>query len=278
MSLSSLTTYLLLIPGTFCAKNNPIHHQERDPQRVVSLALQTILNTSDVTGAILIYDPQAETYYSNNFEQAEQGHLPASTYKIPNSIIALETSVVEDDSTLFPWNGEERAMDMWEQDLLFRDAFRLSCVPCYQEVARTIGAERMNAYLRKLDYGTMVVDTSNIDQFWLTGDSRISPHQQVDFLQRLYRSRLPISSRTETIVKRMMVMDDNGAYRLSGKTGWSNPGGVDNGWFVGYVETKEGVYFFATNVEPDETLAIDKFLGLRAGITMQALKELKIIG
>ena len=273
MNSLSLTVGLILIivfPHSSKDTTNP-------PQKITTPVLQILIDSARVTGVILVYNPQTDTYYSNNFAAAEQGHLPASTYKIPNSIIALEAGVVENDSTLFPWDGEERAMDRWEQDLLFRDAFRLSCVPCYQEVARTIGAERMNDYLQQLDYGTMVVDTGNIDQLWLVGNSRISPRQQVDFLQRFYDAQLPISPRTEAIVKRMMVVEDKDTYRLSGKTGLSNDGGAYNGWFVGYVETSDNVHFFATNLQPTNSLAIDQLIASRVEISIQALEVLNII-
>lgn len=102
MNFLPITICLILIANVLYSKIHQAQSIDKDPQRVLTPALQTILDTSDVTGAILIYDPQAETYYSNSFEAAEQGHLPASTYKIPHSIIALETGVVEDDSTLFP--------------------------------------------------------------------------------------------------------------------------------------------------------------------------------
>ena len=277
--MSPLPTFvcLTLAVGLLYPKDNSFPPPTKASHHVVSPALQTLLDSAQLSGVILVYDPQTDTYYSNNFDAAEQSHLPASTYKIPHSIIALETGVVRDDSTLFPWNGEERAMERWEQDLLFRDAFQVSCMPCYQEVARQVEAERMNAYLRKLNYGAMVVDTSNVDQFWLEGDSRISPAQQVDFLRRFYERQLPISARTEAIVKRMMVVEDRADYRLSGKTGLSNGEGAYNGWFVGYVETRSGVYFLATNVAPNEALSTDLFLASRMGVTTQALETLKII-
>lgn len=94
-------------------------------------------------------------------------NLPASTFKITNSIIALETGVVENDSTLLKWNGEKRRFKNWEQDLILRDAFHFSCVPCYQEIARKVGENKMNKFLKKLDYGNMKVDSSNLDLFWL---------------------------------------------------------------------------------------------------------------
>ena len=148
--------------------------------------LQSILDSADVSGSILVYDLQKDVYYSNDFEWAETGHLPASTFKITNSVIALETGVVESENTIFKWNGEKRWLKVWEQDLNLHDAFHYSCVPCYQDVAKRIGAKRMNEYLKKFNYGNIDVDSSNIDVFWLEGNSTISQFQQIDFLKRFY--------------------------------------------------------------------------------------------
>ena len=248
-----------------------------DRKQIEDSALQLIIDSSGVEGSVLIYDLQKDTYYSNDFEWADNGQLPASTFKITNSIIALETGVAVDDSTWFKWDGKKRRMKIWEQDLMLRDAFHLSCVPCYQDVARRIGEKRMNEHLAKFVYGNMKVDTGNIDIFWLEGASRISQFQQIDFLKRFYQSALPISERTEKIMKRMMVMEDNERYRLSGKTGWSVRGEIDNGWFVGYVETGRDTYFFATNVEPGEQFDMELFPSIRKEITFSALKLMDII-
>ncbi len=250
---------------------------ETAPQKIVWRELQQIIDSAHVSGAVLVFDPQSNMYYSNDFGWCNQGHLPASTFKIPNSIIALETGVVANDSTLFKWNGEKRSMAIWEQDLIFKDAFRLSCVPCYQDVARRIGVDRMNTYLKKLNYGHMVVDSTNIDLFWLEGKSTINQMEQIDFLTRLYNSQLPIQARTEQIIKRMMVIEENPKFKLSGKTGWSIRNGNNNGWFVGFLETKSKAYFFATNIEPEEAFNMDMFAKIRTEITMQALKGLQII-
>ena len=242
---------------------------------VQKLEFQSIIDSANVKGSILIYDIQKDVFYSNDFEWANRGFLPASTYKIINSIIALECGVVEDDSTLFKWDGKKRAIKNWEQDLIFRDAFHFSCVPCYQGVARRVGEKRMNEYLSKLDYGNIRVDSNNIDVFWLEGDSRISQFQQIDFLNRFHESKLPISERTEKIMRRMMVIEDTVNYRLSGKTGWSVRDGVDNGWFVGYIEMGTKVYFFATNVEPEKKFNMDMFPVIRKDVTFSALKQIE---
>ncbi|MBJ2173306.1 class D beta-lactamase [Aureibaculum sp. A20] len=246
-------------------------------QEIVVEEFQTIIDSSNVTGAILIYDLEENKYYSNDYQRAKKGNLPASTFKITNSIIALETGIVENDSTLFKWNGENRRLKAWEQDLMFIDAFRLSCVPCYQEIARKIGVKKMTEYLDKLAYRNMKVDTTNIDLFWLEGASRINQFQQIDFLKRFYTSELPISERTEKIMKRMLINEENDTYKLSGKTGWSISDEKNNGWFVGYLECHNKIYFFATNIEPKEQFDMDRFPLIRKYVTNKAFEQIKII-
>ncbi len=272
-----LALLMLLFSCTGKETNSDQREDEITKPSIVVPEFQSIIDSAGVSGAILIYDLAANTYFSNDFKWANKGHLPASTFKIPNSIIALETGVVENDGTLFEWDGEERRMEIWEQDLVFSEAFHFSCVPCYQEVARKIGVDKMTSFLDTLNYGTMQVDSTNIDMFWLEGASRITQFQQIDFLKRLYQSELPISERTERIMKRMMVIEANELYKLSGKTGWSISNGKDNGWFVGLVEAQGNAYFFAANLEPQPQFDMAGFAEVRKTVTMQALKEMGII-
>ena len=244
-------------------------------REIIVSEFQTIIDSADINGSVLIYDLKDDKYYSNDFQWAKRGNLPASTFKITNSIIALEIGTVENDSTLLKWNGETRRLKNWEQDLIFRDAFHFSCVPCYQKVARGIGEKKMNEFLEKLEYGNMKVDSTNVDLFWLEGASRISQFQQIDFLMRLYQSELPISKRTETIIKRMMVIEDLENYKISGKTGWSIRNGNNNGWFVGYIEYETRTYFFATNVEPKREFDMNMFPMIRKDVTFKALEHMK---
>ena len=270
-------TIFFLIIISACSTNIKTETKELESIYKKVPELHAILDSSNVTGTIVVYDLDQNTFYSNNFEWAERGVLPASTYKIVNSMIALETGVVEHDSTLLKWDGAKRRIPIWERDLMLRDAFHTSCVPCYQEIARKIGTERTKEYLRKLDYGKIDVDTSNIDQFWLEGNSRITPFEQLDFLSRFYTSKLPISSRTERIMRRLMVIEDKVNYRLSGKTGWSNTNEIDNGWFVGYLERSGQAYFFATNIEPGKEFSMSMFADTRKAVTYEALGKLDLL-
>ncbi len=258
-------TIFLLLSGLAAA-------QEADRQHAP--ALQEILESSGLRGSLLVYDASEDRYYSNDFAHAERGQVPASTYKIPHSLIALDLGIVADAQSLFVWDGAPRGMKQWEQDLTVTQAFHLSCVPCYQEIARKVGLDRMKEYLRRLDYGQMDVRADNLDQFWLRGDSRISPMEQIRFLRRLYAGDLALRPETLAVFRALMVMEESEGYRLSGKTGWSVDQGVDNGWFVGYLEKGGAVYFFASNLAPGPGLSDAVFLEARKSLTMEALQVL----
>ena len=237
-------------------------------------SFQKIIDSLQLKGAILLYDSKKDVYYSNDFLWAKTGQLPASTFKIPNSIIGLETKEVTDQYSIFKWNGEKRFFKSWEADLTLSQAFQRSCVPCYQEVARKVGVKRMNSYIEKLQYGNIQVDSSNLDNFWLQGNARITQFQQIDFLKRFQKETLPISKRTSAIVKEIMILKGTDNYVLRGKTGWSIEDDHHNGWFVGYVESGDQVFFFATNVAPiSKDFDQKAFQKNRKVITYKALGE-----
>ncbi|MFZ4521625.1 MAG: class D beta-lactamase [Bacteroidales bacterium] len=241
------------------------------------LALKSIFDKSGMTGTILIFDPANGRSFGHNPDRWDSGYLPASTFKIANSLIGLETGII-DTGYIFKWNGEKRRLPQWEKDLSLREAFRVSCVPCYQEVARKIGLDRMNTFLKKTGYPGMDVHSDNIDRFWLEGNSRITPRQQVAFLQQLHDGNLPIGKPVMQAVKSIMINEATPEYTLSGKTGWAIRNGNNYGWFVGWIETKGNIYYIATLVEPENQEKTDDFTAARKVITMEVLKYLGIIG
>lgn len=269
---------LLLFTGcNLSSKQDQASHSGEENMRMEYDTFQQLLDGALVKGAILVYDPIEDSFYSNDFEWCEQGHLPASTFKIPNTIIALETGVVADENTLFPWDGQPRSMASWEQDLTLREAFHFSCVPCYQEIARKVGAEQMKLWLEKLSYGEMDVHPENIDRFWLEGNSKITPFQQIDFLRRFYYKELPITDQTHNLMQQIMVNESQDDWILRGKTGWSIREGHNTGWFVGYLEKAGEVYFIATCIQPDEAFNMDMFNIIRRQISMEAFRIMGII-
>lgn len=234
----------------------------------------------NLVGAFVLYDTNGKNFIRYNPERARQRFIPASTFKIANSLIGLETGVIADENFIFKWDGKPRTLKTWEKDFDLKGAFQASCVPCYQELARLIGTARMQRNLNKLNYGNKNI-SGGIDQFWLTGGLRISPDEEVNFLRRLYAEKLSVSKRSQAIVKRIMLREEKPNYKIYGKTGWqtddlSNPNGKYSiGWFVGFLEQNGNVYFFATNVETPQTQ--DNFAAARTEITSKILKDLKLL-
>lgn len=191
-----------------------------------------------------------------NPTRAEERFLPASTFKIPHSLIALETEVVSDadfvigfDSTRIRsgfWTPE------WSRDHTLRSAFQNSVYWYYQETARRIGKARMTEYLERFSYGNQSMG-GGVDRFWLEGGLRISPNEQVQFIQRMYEGDLGVSERSIAIVKSIMVLEQGPEYTLSGKTGTVDLTPTrELAWLVGYVERAGDVWFYALNMEGEE--------------------------
>ena len=148
-----------------------------------------------------------------------EAKLPASTFKIPNSVIALETGVVADpDKDIFKWDGVVRSIEAWNKDHTLRSAIAVSAVPVYQEIARRIGQERMQKYLDLFDYGNRDIG-GGIDQFWLSGNLRIDPVQQIDFVDRLRRGVLPVSKRSQELARDILPVTKVGDATIRAKSG-----------------------------------------------------------
>ncbi len=278
---TTLAAFLLL---TVACRQNPangagfVASPQLTSERITISAFDGLLSVADLVGSILIYDATADTFYSNDFERAETKFIPASTFKIANSIVGLEVGTLDADTTVFRWDGTPRFMDAWEQDLKLADAFRLSCVPCYRELARRTGAERMESGLKRIGYPGMVFDTSTIDDFWLTGGSEISQFEQIDFLRRLREGELPIEVSTASTLRRIMVVDSTRDFVLRGKTGWATGDGFDLGWFVGYLEDTSNTYYIATNVEPLDRSEGAGFAEARLEVSRAALGYFSRLG
>ena len=215
------------------------------PQELSDLVKE--FEASRVTGTIALYDTQDGMLGCSDVKKCQQAVTPASTFKIPHSMIALETGVVDGPDTVLPWDHQDYTNQDWNQDLKFRDAFRLSCLPCYRAIARKVGEAGEHEWVEKLGYGNR--DTSGgVDKFWLWGGLRISAVEQIDFLRRFDGDKLPISSRTADLVRDIMTIDVTEKYILRGKTGSAGPPDEPRElyWFVGWLELGERRVFFAT--------------------------------
>jgi len=229
-------------------------------------------------GGFVLYDRNADRFTVYRPEECRRRVTPASTFKILNSLIGLETGVIRDEHFVIPWDSVHRDIESWNRDHDLASAIANSVVPYYQELARRVGRARMSAYIDSIGYGNN--DASGpIDRFWLGSTLLISADEQVDFLRRLYDGRIPFSRRSMDIVKRILVLEHNAEYVLRGKTGYSEDrSGVVVGWFIGYVEKFGNVYFFALNMtSPDVERDSDTIRRERKAAALAILRDLGVL-
>ncbi len=229
----------------------------------------------NVKGSCVIYDLKKDKYHFYNRPQYTVQFTPASTFKILNSLVALQVHAVPNENYVLQWDGKDRGNEAWNKDTDMKTAFKNSTVWFYQELARRAGEKLMKHYVEKSKYGNEKI-SGGIDQFWLNGELRISPQQQIEFLVKLYKNKLPFSRHNLEIVKNIMIQEDTMGYVLRGKTGWGTDMNRNIGWYVGYITKGNEVYFFATCIQ-DDAIENKNFSKSRTVITRQILRDLKVL-
>lgn len=246
--------------------------KSKDP--VETRDLKKFYDRYQVSGSFILYDQKHDKYIYYNKEQAKMPFTPASTFKICNSLISLETGAVADENVVFKWDGKERPMPAWNANTDMKSAFKNSTVWFYQELARKVGGEKMKSWLEQLNYGNADV-SGGIDGFWLRGGLRITPAGQIDFLRKLQGNKLPFSQRTVDIVKKIMVAKDSAGVVIRAKTGSGKQDEQTIGWYVGYVTTKDNVYYFSNCIQTENRR--NDFANARTDIVYDILDELNIL-
>lgn len=242
--------------------------------------LQTIFSDHNIEGSIVIYDLNKDQWTFSDSEDANRGTIPASTFKICNSLIALEEKAIAPD-TIILWDGKDKTfkgtvVNSWNADTNLESAFKNSTIWYYVVLSRRIKRSTYARYLKDIGYGNLNLDEKG-DDFWNYGNMEISPKNQVEFLAKLYRDELPFDKKNMALVKSYMRMKNYGPYALSGKSGWGVKKGADIGWLIGFLETNGEAYVYATRITSDSNKIPNDFGKLRSTITLEAFRQLGII-
>lgn len=253
--------YLALL--LFWAFSMNLHAFENKAEREIARLYQS----DHIQGSLLIESLDGKQKYQYNLNHQES-FIPASTFKIPNTLIILEEGLIKDPSEIIAWDGVKREYAAWNKDQTLKTAFKVSCVWCYQRYSLKVGSDKYQTYLRKMGYGNHLTG-SDITRFWLDGDLRISVKNQVNFLRRLYLDDLPIQKKYMRMLKNVMLSESQSRVKVWSKTGWSGK----DGWYVGYLEVNNQIWFFANHIEINQVTD----LALRKKLTMEVFKQLNII-
>ena len=244
-------------------------------------SLEKFFTDNHVKGTFGLYDNGKGNFTVYNLARfKDSAYLPASTFKIVNSLVGLETGVIINEKMVIKWDGVVRTFPSgdtakaWNQDLTMEQAFKVSAVPYYQEVARRIGKDTMQHWLDTLGYGSKYTKAriNTVDSFWLDNSVRVTADEQLGLVKKLYFDQLPFQKRSMRIVKDIMVQENNSNYTLAYKTGWGfTPSGNAIGWLVGWIIENRHPYFIVLNVEGAHDLNMEP---MRLNITKGILRKL----
>lgn len=200
-----------------------------------------------LTGTMVVMDEANGVTHVWNLKRAGTPFSPASTFKIPNALIALDAKVVKDLDEVIPYGGTKEFMKEWERDMNLRDGMKISNVAIFHQVARRIGLERMGAKLVAFDYGNEETGDDIGNRFWLSGPLKISAMEQVEFLAKLAKGKLPVSADSVAQVRTLIRYGEKNGAVIYAKTGWTGREAPQTGWWVGWVEKEGEIYPFAMN-------------------------------
>jgi beta-lactamase class D len=234
-------------------------------------SIQDIFLSEGITGTFVAASLSGETIYVHNAARSIERFSPASTFKIPNTLIALDSQIVESKSSTFTWDGTDRGIEKWNKNQTLETAFKVSCVWCFQEIAREVGAEGYERALSRLDYGSQTIG-KRIDSFWLNGSLEISAVEQIAFLRKLYNYDLPFRREHVDILRQIMIVQSTQQHVIYAKTGWAGTE-PQVAWYVGFVETGERTWLFAMNMRVDHP----EQAMLREELSLKSLRALGII-
>lgn len=213
-------------------------------------------------GACVFMDCMSDDVMRSNSSEASKRTTPCSSFKIWNTLIGIECQIISSPAdSFYKWDGETRVITAWNKDLTLKDAFGVSSVPAFQNLARKIGPVQMQKWIDTIGYGDRDI-SSGIDIFWLPREGKksilISPEEQAHLIRKLVTGKLPFSENARNILKEIMFVKNTTKGTLYGKTGsGSNIGGDPKqsiGWFVGYVESSKKTYAFACLVKGENVV------------------------
>ncbi|MBS67062.1 MAG: class D beta-lactamase [Pseudomonas sp.] len=231
-----------------------------------------LFDEAGVKGTLLIESAETGQRFVHDEARAKQPFTAASTFKVLNTLIALEEGAIAGADEIIPWDNTRYEIEDWNRDHTLKSAFQVSCVWCYQWLARRVGAADYPPHIRQAHYGQLR-EPFNGTEFWLDGSLTISAEQQIDLLKRITERSLPYRANSYDTLKTVMLSEAAKDYRLYAKTGWAARSTPGTGWYIGYVELAENTWLFALNIETHG--ATD--LPLRQQIALSALRAKGIL-
>ena len=223
-------------------------------------------------GSFVLYDLENDSWSIHNIDHATLRVAPDSTYKIYDALFGLEENVITPEDSFIAWNGESYPFEAWNADQTLQSAMASSVNWYFQSVDEQLGTASVYDYIKEIGYGNENI-SGDFSTYWMESSLEISPVEQVELLIKLQNNRFDFAPENINAVKDAVCLSSSDAGTFYGKTGTGRVDGQDvNGWFIGYIETVDNTYFFATNIGADS----DATGGNATEITMSILSDMSI--
>lgn len=233
------------------AENNRYYFNETG-RNITYIDLSNVFG--DYNGSFVLYDATEDSWQIYNKDYAVTRISPASTFKIYSALFGLESGSITPEQSLIPWNGQNYMYDLWNADQTLESAMQNSVTWYFQALDCQTGLSSIKEYVQETGYGNQLIE-GDISSYWINSSLKISPIEQVEMLMKLYYNQLEFSPENINAVKDSIRLYSTDKGTISGKTGTEEVNGKNtSGWFIGYIERNNHVYFFAANIQ-SETLA-----------------------
>ncbi|RGO27941.1 BlaR1 family beta-lactam sensor/signal transducer [Dorea sp. OM02-2LB] len=223
------------------------YHFDTTRKNITQLNLSS--NFGNYAGSFVLYDQATDKWNIYNIDNASTRIPPNSTYKIYDALLGLESGIITPEHSTFTWNGEPCPFESWESDQDLTSAMHNSVNWYFQAIDSQAGFQSVKTFLQTINYGNQNTGT-NLNLYWTDFSLKISPIEQVELLQNFYQNNFHFDRKNIQAVKNALLLSTTSSGSLYGKTGTGRVNGKDvNGWFVGYIESDNNTYYFATNIQ-----------------------------
>lgn len=223
-------------------------------------------------GCFVLYNRHDDSWKIYNIEHATTRTSPDSTYKIYSALFGLEENIITPKNSLIHWNKKRYIFNAWNKDHNLYTAMDSSVNWYFQTIDNELGKSNIKKYIDKINYGNRNVHDA-LASYWMESTLKISPIEQVELLSKVYNNKFDFKQNNINTVKQAICLSSSGNGNFYGKTGTGRVNGQDiNGWFIGFIETSNNTYYFATNINSNRNAT-----GSTASkITMSILTDMNI--
>lgn len=231
--------------STYAAEQEYYHFQENNTD-ISYLDLSSYFQ--GYNGCFVLYNDSTNTWQIYNKVMATTRVSPNSTYKIYEGLMGLEYGIILPKQTGISWDGTNQPFSSWNTDQDLISAMHNSVNWYFEKIEQSIGSKKVQNYLNKIAYGNENISGGN--SYWMESSLKISPIEQIELLKKFNTNQLSSNVDNTNSIKKSILLSSSPEQSVYGKTGTGRVNGQDiNGWFIGYIEKNNQVYYFAINIQ-----------------------------